>query len=90
MSNNRQPQNPLFQEIRQLIDAAKQRAAIAINAEITLLYQTQRPTPDLLRKDPYLLDFLNLNDSLTGRQSRTLPRKRPRRRNPPRHRTIPP
>jgi predicted nuclease of restriction endonuclease-like (RecB) superfamily len=32
------PQNPLFQEIRQLIDAAKHRAAIAINAEITLLY----------------------------------------------------
>ncbi len=28
----------LFQEIRQLIDAAKQRAAVAINAEITLLY----------------------------------------------------
>jgi predicted nuclease of restriction endonuclease-like (RecB) superfamily len=28
----------LFSEIRQLIDAAKQRAAIAINAEITLLY----------------------------------------------------
>jgi predicted nuclease of restriction endonuclease-like (RecB) superfamily len=29
---------PLFQEIRQLIDTAKQRAAIAINTEITLLY----------------------------------------------------
>ena len=28
----------LFQDIRQLIDAAKQRAAIAINAELTLLY----------------------------------------------------
>jgi DUF1016 N-terminal domain len=28
----------LFREIRQLIDAAKQRAAAAINAEITLLY----------------------------------------------------
>jgi hypothetical protein len=28
----------LFQEIRQLIDAAKHRAAVAINAEITLLY----------------------------------------------------
>lgn len=28
----------LFQEIRQLIDVAKQRAAVAINAEITLLY----------------------------------------------------
>jgi predicted nuclease of restriction endonuclease-like (RecB) superfamily len=31
-------QDPLFQEIRQLIDEAKHRAAIAINAEITLLY----------------------------------------------------
>ncbi len=30
--------NPLFQEVRQLIDAAKHRAAIAVNAEITLLY----------------------------------------------------
>jgi predicted nuclease of restriction endonuclease-like (RecB) superfamily len=37
--NNDLPQNqPLFQEIRQLIDAAKQRAAVAINSEITLLY----------------------------------------------------
>jgi hypothetical protein len=33
-----QPSNLLFQEIRQLIDTAKQRAAVAINAEITLLY----------------------------------------------------
>lgn len=39
MSNNLPQQNsPLFQEIRQLIDVAKQRAAVAINAEITLLY----------------------------------------------------
>lgn len=28
----------LFQEVRQLIDVAKQRAAIAVNAELTLLY----------------------------------------------------
>jgi len=33
-----QSSNLLFQEIRQLIDIAKQRAAVAINAEITLLY----------------------------------------------------
>jgi predicted nuclease of restriction endonuclease-like (RecB) superfamily len=33
-----QPNDLLFQEIRQLIDTAKQRAAVAINAEITLLY----------------------------------------------------
>lgn len=33
-----QPNDLLFQEIRQLIDTAKQRAAIAINAEMTLLY----------------------------------------------------
>ncbi len=32
------PVEPLFQEIRQLIDSAKQRAAAAINTEITLLY----------------------------------------------------
>jgi hypothetical protein len=39
MSNDLSPQeNVLFQEIRQMIDAAKQRVAIAINAEITLLY----------------------------------------------------
>lgn len=33
-TNDRQ----LFQEIRQLIDTAKQRAAVAVNAELTLLY----------------------------------------------------
>ena len=33
-----QPSDRLFHEIRQLIDTAKQRAAVAINAEITLLY----------------------------------------------------
>jgi predicted nuclease of restriction endonuclease-like (RecB) superfamily len=33
-----QPNDLLFQEIRQLIDTAKQRAAVAINAEMTLLY----------------------------------------------------
>jgi len=39
MSNDLPQQNDLlFQEIGQLIDAAKQRAAAAINAEITLLY----------------------------------------------------
>jgi hypothetical protein len=40
MSNDlTQPRDDrLFQEIRQLIDVAKQRAAVAINAEITLLY----------------------------------------------------
>jgi len=39
MSNDLLQQNDLlFQEIGQLIDAAKQRAAAAINAEITLLY----------------------------------------------------
>jgi predicted nuclease of restriction endonuclease-like (RecB) superfamily len=39
MSNDlRPPDDLLFQEIGQLIDAAKQRAAAAVNAEITLLY----------------------------------------------------
>ncbi|MBD2357020.1 DUF1016 domain-containing protein [Tolypothrix sp. FACHB-123] len=39
MSNDLpQQRDRLFQEIRQFIDAAKQRAAVAINAEITLLY----------------------------------------------------
>jgi predicted nuclease of restriction endonuclease-like (RecB) superfamily len=38
MSNDPPQYNDLFQEVRQLIDAAKQRTAIAINAEITLLY----------------------------------------------------
>jgi predicted nuclease of restriction endonuclease-like (RecB) superfamily len=33
-----QPSDLLFQEVRQLIDTAKHRAAVAINAEITLLY----------------------------------------------------
>ena len=39
MSNDlTQPNDRLFQDIGQLIDAAKQRAAIAVNAELTLLY----------------------------------------------------
>ena len=39
MSNDlTQPSDRLFHEICQLIDTAKQRAAVAINAEITLLY----------------------------------------------------
>lgn len=38
MSNNLTPPNSLFQEICELIDSAKQRAAVAINAEITQLY----------------------------------------------------
>jgi predicted nuclease of restriction endonuclease-like (RecB) superfamily len=39
MSNDlTQPSDLLFQEIGQLIDAAKHRAAAAINAELTLLY----------------------------------------------------
>jgi hypothetical protein len=33
-----QPSDLLFQEVRELIDTAKHRAAVAINAEITLLY----------------------------------------------------
>jgi predicted nuclease of restriction endonuclease-like (RecB) superfamily len=36
--SNHLSQNPLLQEIRQLIDEAKHRTAIAVNAEITLLY----------------------------------------------------
>jgi hypothetical protein len=38
MNNDLTQNNPLFQEIRQLIDAAKHRAAVAVNAELSLLY----------------------------------------------------
>jgi hypothetical protein len=38
IASGQTPETNLFSEIQQLIDAAKQRAAIAINAEITLLY----------------------------------------------------
>jgi predicted nuclease of restriction endonuclease-like (RecB) superfamily len=39
MSNDlAQPEDRLFQDIGQLIDAARQRAAVAVNAELTLLY----------------------------------------------------
>ena len=33
-----------------------------IRHELALLRQTQTPSPDLLLKDPYVLDFLGLND----------------------------
>jgi predicted nuclease of restriction endonuclease-like (RecB) superfamily len=50
MSESLQP-NGLFEEIRQLIDAAKQRAAVAVNAELTLLYWSigQRIQTQVLR-----------------------------------------
>ena len=76
------PPFPLLSELRQLIESARQRAAVAVNAELTLLERTaisRKPidlliseitqlrqsgelTPALLLKDPYVLDFLGLND----------------------------
>ena len=38
MSQNQPPDKSLFIEIKQLIQSAKQRAAVAVNAELTLLY----------------------------------------------------
>ena len=66
----------LFGEISQLIDAAKQRAAVAVirNAELVRkpedpirhhleqLRQEQQISTDLLLKDPYILDFLDISD----------------------------
>ena len=66
----------LFSEISQLIDAAKQRAAVAVirNAELVRnpedpiryhleqLRQEQQISTDLLLKDPYILDFLDISD----------------------------
>jgi predicted nuclease of restriction endonuclease-like (RecB) superfamily len=65
----------LFSEISQLIDAAKQRAAIDLirNAELVhkpedpirhhleQLRQEQQISTDLLLKDPYILDFLDIS-----------------------------
>ncbi len=69
------PTPELLQELRQLIVESRQRVAVAVNAELTQLYpfKTIRHdleqlrlegtlSPDLLLKDPYLLDFLGLND----------------------------
>jgi len=60
----------LFSEIRQLIDLAKQNAATTIKTEVNKLYrhdleelpQDQQVSLDLLRKDPHVLDFLDLSD----------------------------
>jgi predicted nuclease of restriction endonuclease-like (RecB) superfamily len=53
----------LFSEIRQLIDAAKQRAAVAIKTEINSLQSQDRPLdPNLSLKDPVILDFIGLSD----------------------------
>jgi predicted nuclease of restriction endonuclease-like (RecB) superfamily len=67
MSNNLTPPNNLLQEIRQLIDSAKQRAALAINAEITLLYwqvghciQTEVLQNQRAEYGKQVLDFLSL------------------------------
>ncbi len=50
MSTDLTPTEPLFDELRALIDAARQRAAVAVNAELTLLYWQvgQRIHSDLL------------------------------------------
>jgi predicted nuclease of restriction endonuclease-like (RecB) superfamily len=77
------PENRLFDEIRELIDAAKQRVAVTVNGELSMLYErtalSRKPedtirhdldqlrknkevSPNLLLKDPYILDFLQLND----------------------------
>ena len=66
----------LFSEISHLIDAAKQRAALVLikNAELVhkpedpirhhleQLRQEQQISTDLLLKDPYILDFLDISD----------------------------
>jgi predicted nuclease of restriction endonuclease-like (RecB) superfamily len=53
----------LFSEIRQLIDAAKQRAAVAIKTEINALQSQDRPVAtNLSLKDPVILDFIGLSD----------------------------
>ena len=66
----------LFSEISQIIDAAKQSAAVAVirNAELVRkpedpiryhleqLRKEQQISPDLLLKDPYILDFLDISD----------------------------
>ncbi|WP_414545992.1 PDDEXK nuclease domain-containing protein [Nostoc sp. CCY0012] len=58
-----QPNDLLFQEIRQLIDTAKQRAAVAITTNInSLLPQDEQLSPNISLKDPYILDFLELSD----------------------------
>lgn len=87
MTNNKQVPNntSLTTEIKNLIKTAKQEAAIAINAKLTLLYWqvderiSKKPeqtiekelqqlkikgqiSQNLLFKDPYVLDFLELND----------------------------
>jgi predicted nuclease of restriction endonuclease-like (RecB) superfamily len=55
--------NNLLQEIRQLIDSAKQRAAVAINTEITQLHHQEQPiSPSLDFHDPSILDFLGLTN----------------------------
>jgi predicted nuclease of restriction endonuclease-like (RecB) superfamily len=54
---------PLFQEIRQLIDTAKQRAAVVIETEINSFHPQKRQlSPNLSLKDPVTLNFIGLND----------------------------
>ena len=54
----RHPRNttiPLLSELRQLIESARQRAAVAVNAELTLLERTaisRKPIDLLIRNHP--------------------------------------
>ena len=65
MSKALQPlDNQFVTEVTALIQQAKQSAAVAINSELTLLYPQagQHINQNVLLKDPYVLDFLELND----------------------------
>lgn len=42
--------------------ALSRKPEATIRHDLDQLRQTQQPTPDILLKDPYILDFLNLND----------------------------
>ena len=66
-----QTDEPLSQEIKQLIDTAKRRAAIAINKELTLLYPSRKSPPDVLIEDAPLLEFLGLCSSPLNKDSET-------------------
>ena len=53
----------LFQNVKQLIDAAKQRSAATLATEVSLLHSQNPPIPpDLPLRDPRILNFIEVLD----------------------------
>ena len=71
MNENPSPHSSVASDVRQLIEQSRQKVVLAINAELTLLRDEQELSPDLVFRDPYVLDFLGLSDTYSEKDLET-------------------